>query len=108
MHYNVWLKNLEEIREDCIHTVSLKLTKIPKYHGIPALGKSLFSVCIAISLNGLQLIVSSQMKDNSIEEGKKKKSERDLPSFLVLFYFLVSQSYFILKWLERTELHVKF
>lgn len=104
----MWLKNLEVIREDCIHTVSLKLTKIPKYHGIPALGKSLFSVCIAISLNGPQLIVSSQMKDNSIEEGKKKKSERDLPSFLVLFYFLVSQSYFILKWLELTELHVKF
>lgn len=103
----MWLKNLEVIREDCIHTVSLKLTKIPKYHGIPALGKSLFSVCIAISLNGPQLIVSSQMKDNSIEEGKKK-SERDLPSFLVLFYFLVSQSYFILKWLELTELHVKF
>lgn len=98
MHYNVWLKNLEEIREDCMHTVSLKLTKIPKYHGIPALGKSLFSVCIAISLNGLQLIVSSQMKDNSIEEGKKKKKRERLAkfssvvlffSFPILFYFKV-------------------
>lgn len=93
----MWLKNLEVIREDCIHTVSLKLTKIPKYHGIPALGKSLFSVCIAISLNGPQLIVSSQMKDNSIEEGKKKKRERLAKfssvvlffSFPILFYFKV-------------------
>ena len=39
------------------------------------------------------------MKDNSIEEEKK----RDLPSFLVLFYFSVSQSYFILEWLELAE-----